>query len=115
MKERNKTCMSMTKMTEENSERLMPRESRVMLPGQSHISRGMTVLEERSGEAKARRKSNGLVSMFSYSRSRFEKESLFGRYVVEKELLDGCLSASGRGKVERGDMRRVRGEETDPC
>ena len=45
-KERNKTCMSMTKMTEENSERLMPRESRVMLPGQSHISRGMTVLAE---------------------------------------------------------------------
>jgi hypothetical protein len=39
--------MSMTKMTEENSDRLMPRESREMLPGQSHISRGMTVLADR--------------------------------------------------------------------
>jgi hypothetical protein len=39
--------MSMTKMTDENSDRLMPRESRVMLPGQSHISSGMTVLAER--------------------------------------------------------------------
>jgi hypothetical protein len=47
MKERDRTCMSMTKMTEENSERLIPRESRVMLPGQSHISRGMTVLADR--------------------------------------------------------------------
>jgi LDH2 family malate/lactate/ureidoglycolate dehydrogenase len=36
--------MSMTKMIEENSEREAPRESGVMLPGQSHISRGMTVL-----------------------------------------------------------------------
>lgn len=45
-------------------------------------------IEEKSGEAKARRKSNALVSMFSYSRCRFEKEGLFGRYVVEKELLD---------------------------
>ena len=53
--------MSMTKMTEENSERLMPRESRVMLPGQSHISRGMTVLGDGrevrrgKGEKKAER------------------------------------------------------------
>lgn len=39
--------MSMTKMTEENSDRLVPRESRVMLPGQSHTSRGMTVLADR--------------------------------------------------------------------
>jgi len=39
--------MSMTKITEENSDRLMPRESRVMLPGQSHISSGMTVLADR--------------------------------------------------------------------
>jgi hypothetical protein len=50
--------------------------------------------------------------MFSYSSCGFEKESLFGGYVVEKELLDGCLSASARGKVESGDMRGV---ETDPC
>ena len=39
--------MSMTKITEENSDKLMPRESRVMFPGQSHISRGMTVLADR--------------------------------------------------------------------
>ena len=68
-----------------------------------------------SGEAKARRKSNALVSMFSYSRGRLEKEGLLRRYVVEEELLDGCLSTSARGKVESGDMTRVRGEETDPC
>ena len=43
--------MSMTKMTEENSDKLLPRESRVMLPGQSHISRGMTVLVD-PGEVK---------------------------------------------------------------
>lgn len=45
--------MSMTKMIEENSDRVAPRESSVMFPGQSHISRGMTVLsdqEVRSGE-----------------------------------------------------------------
>ena len=59
MKER-QTCMSMTKMTEENSDRLMPRESREMLPGQSHISRGMTVLANRDvrrgkGEKKVKR------------------------------------------------------------
>jgi hypothetical protein len=47
MRERDNTCISMTKMTEENSDRLMPSESRVMLPGQSHISRGMTVLADR--------------------------------------------------------------------
>jgi hypothetical protein len=46
----------MTNMIEENSDRVAPRESRVMLPGQSHISRGMTVLcttrkgQEREGE-----------------------------------------------------------------
>jgi hypothetical protein len=39
-----RTCISITKMIEENSEREAPRESRVILPGQSHISRGMTVL-----------------------------------------------------------------------
>ena len=39
--------MSMTKMTEENTDRLMLRESREMLPGQSHILRGMTVLADR--------------------------------------------------------------------
>jgi hypothetical protein len=44
MKDKYGTCMSITKMIEENSERVAPRESRVMLPGQSHISRGMTVL-----------------------------------------------------------------------
>lgn len=40
------TWMSMTKMIEENSDRVAPRESRVMLPGQSHISKGMTVLRD---------------------------------------------------------------------
>jgi hypothetical protein len=61
-------------------------------------------IEERSGETKAKRESNALVSMFSYSRGRFEKEGLFRGYVVEEELLDGSLSASARGKVESGDI-----------
>ena len=109
----------MTKMTEVNADRLMPRESREMLPEQSHISWGMTVLAdylpiETLGEAKPRRKSNALVSMFSYSRCRFEKEGLLCRYVTKEELLDGCLSTSARGKVESGDMTRRR-EEMDPC
>jgi len=51
---RDNTCMSMTKMTEENSERPMPRESRIMLPGQSHISRGMTVLADRRSQERQR-------------------------------------------------------------
>jgi hypothetical protein len=71
--------------------------------------------EERSGEAKARRKSNTLVSMFSYSRCRFEKEGLFRRNIVEEELLYGCFSASALSKIETGDRTRVRGGETDPC
>lgn len=62
MKERDDTCMSMTKITEENSERLMPRESRVMLPGQSHISRGMTVLGDRGGQERQRREESGTDS-----------------------------------------------------
>jgi len=61
-----------------------------------------------------RRQSNGLVSVFSYSRCRFEKKGLFRGYVVEKELLDGSLSAPARGKDERGSTR-VRGGKTDPC
>jgi len=72
-------------------------------------------IEERSGGVKVRRMSNALVMMFSYSRCGFEKEGLFRRYVVEKELLDGGLSTSARGKIEIGDMMRVRGAETDPC
>ena len=40
--------------------------------------------------------------MFSYSRCGFEKEGLFRSYVVKKELLNGCLSTSARGKVETG-------------
>jgi hypothetical protein len=93
------TCMSMTNMIEENSDRVAPRESRVMLPGQSHISRGMTVLWATSGqERKEARKvmSDALVSVFSYSRGRFEKEGLFRRHVVEKALLDRGLTASAR-------------------
>jgi hypothetical protein len=58
MKMRDYTCMSMTKMIEENSDRLAPRESRVMLPGQSHISRGMTVLAERGEIRKGKREKN---------------------------------------------------------
>jgi hypothetical protein len=53
--------------------------------------------------------------MFSYSRRRLKKECLFRRYIIEEELLDGCLSASARGKVESGDTRVGRGGETDPC
>lgn len=44
------TCISMTKMIEEKSARLAPRDSGVVLPGQSHISRGMTVLGQVKGE-----------------------------------------------------------------
>src|SRR5882757_4116796 len=63
--ERYETCMSMTKMREENSDREAPRESRVMLPGQSHISRGMTVLlriEERSGATRVETRGKGTDS-----------------------------------------------------
>lgn len=111
------TCMSITKMIEENSDRVAPRESRVMLPGQSHISKGMTVLAERgvSGRVRVSKMSDALVWMFSCPRCGFEKEGLFRGYVVEKELLDGGLSTSARGKIEIGDRRWVRRGETDPC
>jgi len=36
--------MSMTKINDENSDNEVPRSSTVIFPGQSHISRGITVL-----------------------------------------------------------------------
>ena len=48
--------------------------------------------------------SDALVSVFSYSRCRFEEEGLLRRHVVEKALLDGGLTTSaGREKVEIRD------------
>jgi len=35
--------------------------------------------------------------MLGYSRGGFEKEGLFGEYVIEKELLDGSLSTPALG------------------
>jgi hypothetical protein len=58
---------------------------------------------------------NALILMFSCSRRRFEEEGLFRGYVVKKELLDGSLSTSARGKVEIVDRTWVRRGETDPC
>jgi hypothetical protein len=55
-----------------------------------------------------------LVSMYSGLGCGIEKEGLLRRRIVEKDLLDGGLSASARRKVEIGNrVRGLRGE-TDP-
>jgi hypothetical protein len=62
------TCISITKMIEENSEREAPRESRVILPGQSHISRGMTVLcRLKRGQEREKAREGGRREAWTYS------------------------------------------------
>jgi len=73
----------MTKMIEEKSARLAPRESGVVLPGQSHISRGMTVLGHVERGSRDGALSDVLVSVFGRSGCGFEIEGLLRGYVVE--------------------------------
>ena len=93
--------MSMTKITEENWVMGASRDSRVTSPGQSQISRGMTVLssEEPSRAAGRAWTSSGdaLEMVFRDLSGGLEVEGFSRREVVEEDMLYGGLSASGGG------------------
>ncbi len=71
--------MSITNIMVKNCDNGAPSVSTVMVPGQSHISRGMTVLAWRPGHSMDLRTVPvyALVCMLDYSRGGFKIERLF--------------------------------------
>lgn len=94
------TCMSMTKMRVANcasGSSRVSRVSRVVSPGQSHISRGMIVLMWRSqvrmNRSWTRLDAHALKGMPRHTVCPLKVERLFWREVVEDDLLYRSLSA----------------------
>ena len=90
------TWISITNMRVENCVRGTSRASRPMLPGQSHISRGMAVLVLDCSEVEpcVWEGRHALVCMSRDSGSRLQVERLLCRKVVEKVFVNGCLPGS---------------------
>ena len=90
--------MSITKMIVENWDRGTPRDSTVVFAGQSHISRGMTVLIDDSLVVSRwetnKQGRHGLDLVLDDPHGRLEIKRLVRREVVEEDLLDGRLACS---------------------
>jgi len=86
--------MSMTKINDENSDNEVPRSSTVIFPGQSHISRGITVLVAPRSYQRNRKKTDesyALEGMLRYSYGSLQKESLLRRQLVKEDVEYGCF------------------------
>jgi hypothetical protein len=81
--------MSITKIIVENWDSGAPKVSTVIFPGQSHISRGITVLVRLISVNEAVRvEPNALECMFYDTHRGLEVKGLFRGQVVEQDLLD---------------------------
>ena len=88
--------MSMTNTKDENSDNGVPNSSAVIFPGQSHISRGITVLGgwyDATEDSKPK-EYNALESMFRYPYRGLEVECLLRRQLVEQHVKDRCFPCS---------------------